>query len=180
MLYEQDDICANLVLISRSEKREIDLINGLMNNKNQKVGVRSSINLSEIKNADVIVICTNTNDPIIFPHHIARDKPVLISDLSVPSAVSEEVKCLPNVIVLPFVAYVSLSEDKEVVISSYSPPGTVFCCAGEAVLLALEPCDEPLKGKITPGAVKTITKLAAKYGFFHNIESMKSYKAANV
>jgi acetylornithine/succinyldiaminopimelate/putrescine aminotransferase/predicted amino acid dehydrogenase/acyl-coenzyme A synthetase/AMP-(fatty) acid ligase len=180
MIYEQDDICANLVLVSRSEKREIDLINGLMNNKNQKVGVRNSINLSEIKNADVIVICTNTNDPIIFPHHIARDKPVLISDLSVPSAVSEEVKCLPNVSVLPFAAYVSLQEDQEVVISSYSPPGTVFCCAGEAILLALEPCDEPLKGKIMPEAVKTITKLAAKYGFFHSIESMKSYKAAKV
>jgi len=178
MLYEQDDICANLLLISRSEKREIDLLKGLLNNKNQKIGVRISINLSEIKNADVIVICTNTNDPIIFPHHIARDKPVIISDLSVPSAVSEEVKCLPNVTVLPFAAYVSLPEDPEVVISSYSPPGTVFCCAGEPVLLALEPCNEPLKGKIMPGAVMAITKIAAKYGFFHTSESMKSYKTA--
>jgi predicted amino acid dehydrogenase len=177
MLYEQDDICGNLLLISRLEKRDIDLMNDLIKGKKSKVQVRSSLNLSEAKNADVIVICTNTNDPIIFPHHIADKKPVLISDLSVPSAVSEEVLRLPNVNVFPFSAFVNLSEDKEVVISSYSPPGTVFCCAGEAILLALDPCDEPLKGKIMPGAVQTITKLASKHGFFHNIESLGSFKA---
>ena len=82
--------------------------------------------------------------------------------------------------VLPFAAYVNLFDDKDIVISSYSPPGTVFCCAGEAILMALEQCDEPLKGKIMPGAVKTITQLAAKHGFFHNIESLKSYKATKI
>ncbi len=178
MIYEQADICADMILISRSEKREMQIINELISKKNSGVRVRISANLSEMKIADVIVICTNTNDPIVFPHHIASDKPVLISDLSVPSALADAVKLLTNVTILPFSAYVSLPEDKEVVISSYSPPGTVFCCAGEAILLALERCNEPLKGRITPAAVKTITRLAAKQGFFKYVESMKSYKTA--
>jgi acetylornithine/succinyldiaminopimelate/putrescine aminotransferase/predicted amino acid dehydrogenase/acyl-coenzyme A synthetase/AMP-(fatty) acid ligase len=176
MLYEQDEICSDLILVSRSKKREFEFMKNLSDRKNKNVGVRSTNNLLDIKEADVVVICTNTNDPVIYPHHISHDKPVIISDLSVPSAVSEEVKCLSNVTVLPFVSYVSLSEDRDVVISSYSPPGTLFCCAAEAVLLALEPCNEQLKGRITPEAVKTITRLAARHGFFNSVETMKSYK----
>jgi predicted amino acid dehydrogenase len=179
VICEQDDICKSLLLVSRSERQEIDLINELMKYKNQNIEIKHSTNLAEIKNADVIVVCTNTNDPIVFKHHISRDKPVLISDLSVPSAVSEEVRHLPNVTVLPFAAYVCLPEDGNVVISSYSPPGTVFCCAGEAILLALESCDQPLKGKISPEAVKSITRLGSKYGFFDTIDSMTSYKTIN-
>ena len=179
LICEQDDICKNLLLISRSVKQKNDLINELLPYKHKKIELEYSINFSEIKKADVIIVCTNTNDPIIFTHHITTDKPVLISDLSVPSAVSEDVKQLSNVQVLPFAAYVGLNEDKNVVISSYSPPGTVFCCAGEAILLGLESCDKPLKGKITPEAVKTITKLGSKYGFFDSIDSMVSYKTVN-
>jgi acetylornithine/succinyldiaminopimelate/putrescine aminotransferase/predicted amino acid dehydrogenase/acyl-coenzyme A synthetase/AMP-(fatty) acid ligase len=178
MLYEQDDICKTLLLVSRTDKRQMELVKGLLAEPNQKIEILSTQNLAETKKADVIVICTNTNDPIVFPHHIASDKPVIISDLSVPSAVSEEVKLLPNVTVLPFVSYIRLPEDPHVVISPISPPGTVFCCAGEAVLLGMEPFTEPLKGKITPQAVKKMTGLADQYGFFHSIESMKSYKTS--
>ena len=178
MLYEQDDICKTLLLVSRTDKRQMELVKGLLAEPNQKIEILSTQNLAETKKADVIVICTNTNDPIVFPHHIASDKQVIISDLSVPSAVSEEVKLLPNVTVLPFVSYIRLPEDPHVVISPISPPGTVFCCAGEAVLLGMEPFTEPLKGKITPQAVKKMTGLADQYGFFHSIESMKSYKTS--
>ena len=178
ILYEKDDICSELLLVSRTEKRDIELINEILKDKNDKITVRRTDNLFEVKDADVIVICSNTNDPIIFKHHIAHNKPVLISDLSIPTAVSEEVTTLPNVTVLPFSAYVSLVEDKDAVISSFSQAGTVFCCAGEGILLALENYDGPLKGKITPEAVKEITRLASKYGFFHNINTVQSYKSA--
>jgi predicted amino acid dehydrogenase len=178
VLSEQDDICSSLLLVSRSQSQEIDLMKELMKNKNQKVQMKPTTNLSEIKNADVIVVCTNTNDPIVFSHHISRFKPVLISDLSVPSAVSEDVRQMPNVTVMPFAAYVGLPEDSGVVISSYSPPGTVFCCAGEAILLALESCDQPLKGKILPESVDAITRLGTKHGFFNTVDSIVSYKAS--
>ncbi len=178
ILYEKDDICSELLLVSRTEKRDIELINEILKDKNDKINVRRTDNLFEVKDADVIVICSNTNDPIIFKHHIAHDKPVLISDLSIPTAVSDEVTTLPNVTVLPFSAYVSLVEDKDAVISSFSQAGTVFCCAGEGILLALENYAGPLKGKITPEAVKEITRLASKYGFFHNINTVQSYKSA--
>ena len=175
ILAEQADLCESLLLISRSRKPEkyLQEITG----DNPKVQIECSTQLSEAKSADVIIISTNTNDPIVLKHHISSHKPVIISDLSVPSAVSEEVKMMGNVTILPFAAYVGLSEDKNVVISSYSPPGTVFCCAGEPILLALENCNQPLKGRITPEAVKTIISMASKYGFFNSINSMVSYKS---
>jgi predicted amino acid dehydrogenase len=180
MLYEQEDICKELILISRSEKREMELISSLPGSMNRTIMVRSSTLLSEVRTADVIVICTNTNDPIIFPHHIAPDKKVLISDMSVPAAVNSETGDLPNVTMIPFASYVRLPEDCDVVISSYSPPGTVFCCAGEAILLALESCTLPLKGRIMPDAVKAITELASRHGLFHAIDSIKSFRTISV
>ena len=135
ILCEQSEICSELVLVSRSVKHTHDFIDDLRKKKTIGAKIKSSDNINDIKNADILIVCSNTNDPIVFPHHIAHNKPVLISDLSVPSAVSQEVNKLPNVTTMPFSAYVTLPEDKNAVISSYSPPGTVFCCAAEAILL---------------------------------------------
>jgi predicted amino acid dehydrogenase len=104
------------------------------------------------------------------------NKPVLISDLSVPSAISPEINRLPNVTAMPFSAYVTLPEDKNIVISSYSPPGTVFCCAAEAILLGLENFQGRLKGRILADEVKALTRLAQKHNLFQGSESLGSFK----
>jgi acetylornithine/succinyldiaminopimelate/putrescine aminotransferase/predicted amino acid dehydrogenase len=176
MLHEQEDICGRLLLVTHSEKRESDILRELDKNGCSRVEVTGIRSLSGVAQADVIVICTNTNDPILFPYHIACDKPVLVSDLSVPPAVSDDVYKMPNVTVMPFSAYVRLPEDPQVVISSYSPPGTLFCCAGEAILLGLEDTGVPLKGRILPGSVKEITEKARRWRFFESIDSMGSFK----
>jgi acetylornithine/succinyldiaminopimelate/putrescine aminotransferase/predicted amino acid dehydrogenase/acyl-coenzyme A synthetase/AMP-(fatty) acid ligase len=172
----RQDICSELILVSRSEKRVTELIQDINKKYKNHVRVRGTCSLTDIKDADVIVISTNTNDPIIFPHSISSEKPVLISDLSIPSAISQDVGKMQNVTSLAFSAFVSLSEDKDVVISSFSPPGTLFCCAAEAILLGLEKFEKPLKGKINPEAVMEMTLLAEKHNFLQTTGSLESFK----
>jgi acetylornithine/succinyldiaminopimelate/putrescine aminotransferase/predicted amino acid dehydrogenase/long-subunit acyl-CoA synthetase (AMP-forming) len=176
ILCEQNDICSELILISRSEKRTIDFINELCRRISPQAKIMSSENINDIKNADIIISCSNTNDPLVYPRHIALNKPVLISDLSVPSAISPEINSLPNVTSMPFSAYVTLPEDKDIVISSYSPPGTVFCCAAEAILLGLENFKGILKGRIVTDEVRALTRLAQNHNLFCGSESLGSFK----
>jgi len=176
ILCKRMDVCSELILYSRSEKRVMELIDEINKKHKEHVPLRSTCSLTDIKNADVIVISTNTNDPIIFPHSISPDKPVLISDLSIPSAISPDVRRMSNITSLAFSAFVSLSEDKDAVISSFSPPGTLFCCAAEAILLGLEKFEKPLKGKITPEAVSEIMLLAEKHKFLMKTGSLESFK----
>jgi acetylornithine/succinyldiaminopimelate/putrescine aminotransferase/predicted amino acid dehydrogenase/long-subunit acyl-CoA synthetase (AMP-forming) len=180
ILCEQNNICSGLILLSRSGKRTNEFINELGKRLKSLVDIKISDDMNEIRNAEIIIVCTNTNDPIVLPHHIASSKPVLISDLSVPSAVSAEVFKLPNVVGIPFSAYVTLPEDKDAVISSYSPPGTVFCCAAEAILLGLERFKGTLKGRIIPEEVKNMTLLAQKHKLFQKTGSLGSFKPIRV
>ena len=176
ILCKRLDVCSELILVSRSEKRVTELMQEINKKYKNHVPVISTCKLTDIKDADVIVISTNTNDPIIFPHNISSEKPVLISDLSIPSGISPDVALMPNVTSLAFSAFVSLSEDKDVVISSFSPPGTLFCCAAEAILLGLEKFEKPLKGKINPEAVMEMTLLAEKHNFLQTTGSLESFK----
>ena len=180
ILCDHCDICSELILLSRSEKRANEFVNDIRKKKTVKLKISGSENINDIKRADVIVICSNTSDPLVVPHHIASDKPVLISDLSVPSGFSPEIKKLPNVTTIPFSAYITLPEDKNAVISSYSPPGTVFCCAAEAILLGLEQFNGSLKGRILPDEVKALTLLAEKNEFFQVTGSLDSFKTTRM
>lgn len=180
ILCEQEDICTELLLISRSEKKTNDFLQEMGKEKDIAVKFTVSEDISIIERADIIVVCSNTSDPIVLPHHIAAGKPVLISDLSVPSAVSLEVYKLPNVKMMPFSAWVTLPADREAVISSYSPPGTIFCCAAEAILLGLEKFSGSLKGRINSHEVKEITLLAQKHDFLKGIGSMGSFKTSRM
>jgi acetylornithine/succinyldiaminopimelate/putrescine aminotransferase/predicted amino acid dehydrogenase/acyl-coenzyme A synthetase/AMP-(fatty) acid ligase len=180
MLSDQKDICSELILVSRSEKRTNEFIDDLRKRMSVLVKITGSGNINDIKNSDILIICSNTSDPIILPHHIAGNKPVLISDLSVPSAVAPEVNRLPNVRSIPFSAYVTLPEDTDAVISSYSTPGTIFCCAAEAILLGLEEFQGSLKGRILPEEVKAITLQALKYDLFQNVGNLGSFKTTRM
>ncbi len=74
----------------------------------------------------------------------------------------------------------TLPEDKNAVISSYSPPGTVFCCAAEAILLGLDRFPGALKGRILPEEVKGMTSLAEKNGFLMKTGNMRSFKSRKI
>ncbi len=176
ILCTRKDICSGMLLIARSTKRLEALLRELKQMQSPGIAIEISTGLSGLKSADILIICANTNDPLIYPHHISKENPVLVSDLSVPSALAKETEMMPNVTSMPFAAYVSLPDDPDAVISSYSPAGTVFCCAAEAMLLGLESCQAQLKGHLLPQSLKDLTELAEKYGLFNQLGSIKSYK----
>jgi len=176
MISTQEDICSCLLLVARSPKRLESVASELEPKKVPCMTIETSTDLCRLSSADIVIICSNTNDPIIYPHHISKTKPVLVSDLSVPSGLAKETSLMPNVTSMPFAAYVCLPEDPGAVISSYSPAGTVFCCAAEAMLLGLEICPFPLKGHLLPESLKKISVMAEKHGLFKHLGSIKSYK----
>jgi predicted amino acid dehydrogenase len=135
-----------------------------------------STDLFRLRECNIIIITTNTSDPIIFPHHLDSQKPILIADNSVPPAICEEIKSMPNVRVLPLASYVKLPDDPDFIISAYTPPGTSFCCAAEAMLCGLADVNLPLRGKITKSCVDAMSRLAERYGFFEKLGAIESYK----
>ena len=100
----------------------------------------------------------------------------VISDLSVPTALSTELSDFPNICITPFSASIKLDEDPEHLTTSCSPRGTALCCLAEAILNGLEEIPVQLRGEITIDGFEGVEKVAKKYGFIQKIDKMKSYK----
>ena len=167
-LITRNDLFKQVILIGRDQKQLNDLVTYLQ----KKIDIPTDVSIDVqtdmrcLVRCDVIIISTNTNDPIIFSHHIKQDGMVLIVDNSVPAAVSKETLALPNVKNLPFASYIQLLDDPNFLVSSYTPRGTVFSCAAEPMLCGLEDVKIPLRGMISNEAVSLLTKIASKHGFF--------------
>ena len=174
-LSRSDDLFEKIILINKNKRKLEHAVNNLRAQKCSLI-LEMETDLHTLKQCDIIAVATNTNDPIIFPHHLKDNEPVLISDLSVPSAVSNEVAKMKNVITISFASYIALPEDPDFIISSYTPKGSVFCCAAEAFLCGLEAIDVPLRGKITPEAIDIVTTLAKKHHFFEKLGTIQSFK----
>ena len=178
LLLQRADLFSEIILVGRTKKSLQNFYQYLKDEVKipSGISVRLETDLKSLASCDVILITTNTNDPIIFKHHLSRRKKVLIADNSVPAAVAEEVLSMPNVMNLPFASYVRMPDDPDFLISTYTPRGTAFCCAAEGILCALEPVPFPLRGKITAEAVQFIAQLAEKYGLFDEMGDIKSFK----
>lgn len=176
-LLRADGIFERVVLVDRKKDKLEAFAAGL--DRGDFGGVlETTVDLQALARCDIISVSTNTNDPIVFPHHLKEHGPVLISDVSIPSALAAAVAGLPNVATLPFASYVALPEDPDFVISSHTPRGAAFCCAAEAMLCGLEALDVPLKGRITVGAIDRMTELARKHGLFEKLGSVESFQTA--
>jgi acetylornithine/succinyldiaminopimelate/putrescine aminotransferase/long-subunit acyl-CoA synthetase (AMP-forming)/predicted amino acid dehydrogenase len=154
----------NLILVSNNEKRLQRLVRDL---KSNNINVSVTSDLFELKKADVIICCVNTNDAVIFSHHVNDSKPVFIIDISVPNAVSEDVKNLDNVIFCKEASSVYMAANPEIVISTHTPKGKIFCCAGETILYAIHKLNLPMKGHIHKESVRELLRRAEKEGFFN-------------
>jgi len=122
--------------------------------------------LFEVESADIIIRCVNTNDPVLFPHHLNRDKKVFIIDISVPPALSDKVREMNNVEICSQASSVFLPDDRDLLVSTHTPPGKIFCCAGESILTALHNPDLPLKGHIDKESVKEYIRLGINECFY--------------
>jgi len=141
------------------------------------IKVRCSTDMESLRQCDVLVITTNTNNPIVFQQHIKPNSSVLISDNSVPSAISSEVKIMDHVTIIPFSSYLKLPMDPEFVISSHTPRGTAFCCSVEAMLCGLEEIEVPLKGSLEESSIELMIQIAEKWGLFGEFGTIRSFKS---
>ena len=65
-------------LVARSAKRLDAIEKELETKKADWIRIETSTGLSGLTTADILIICANTNDPLIYPHHISKEKPVII------------------------------------------------------------------------------------------------------
>jgi acetylornithine/succinyldiaminopimelate/putrescine aminotransferase/predicted amino acid dehydrogenase len=136
------------------------------------VEVALATEVSALREADVIVIATNTNEPIVYPHHLDPARRIIIADISVPSAVSAEVRRMPGVTIVPFAGAVAVPGAPAFVVASHISPGTAFSCAAEAMLLGLEPeatAGLRLVGPIEARSIDVLDALGEKHGFFDTL-----------
>jgi acetylornithine/succinyldiaminopimelate/putrescine aminotransferase/predicted amino acid dehydrogenase/acyl-coenzyme A synthetase/AMP-(fatty) acid ligase len=165
-----------IVLMDR-KKAKLDAFATGLDQGNFTGLLETAADLRPLKRCDVIAVAANTNDPIIFPHLLKDKGPVLIADVSVPSALSPEVARMGHVKTLPYASYITLPEDPDFVISSHTPKGTTFCCAAEAMLCGLEALDVPLRGPITAEAIALVMERASKRGFFERSGAVASFRS---
>jgi len=111
--------------------------------------IRSSTDVHDLARADIVIAATSAAEPLVWPEHIAADRPVLVADLSEPTATSPDLAARrPNVRV-QHIGLVTLPEDPDFVMSAHTPPGTSFACAAEGILVGLGHCrDGRLRGPI--------------------------------
>lgn len=136
--------------------------------------VECTTDMFYLQEADIIISCTNTNDPLIFPHHIHPGKKVFIIDISVPGSVSNEVIQMKNVQFCKEASTVYMPHEPDFLISTHTPVGKVFCCAAEVMLAALYDVQLPLKGHVNPRSIKEMMKLAIKENLFNKKENAPS------
>jgi len=133
--------------------------------------------LKYLNRCDAFIVAVNTNDPIIYPEHIKKNSKVLITDLSVPKGIAEEISYFKNVHVLPFAASIKLSEDPDFMATSCSPRGTALCCMAEAFLNAMEYIPNDMRGDISLEGFNRVYEMAKKIGFIQNTGSLRSFKS---
>jgi glutamyl-tRNA reductase len=82
----------NITLINRSPEKAIELANEL----GLKTADINDLD-KEINNADIVLVATNAEKPIVLASQIRSIEPKLIIDLSIPCNVEESVRDLPTV-----------------------------------------------------------------------------------
>jgi acetylornithine/succinyldiaminopimelate/putrescine aminotransferase/predicted amino acid dehydrogenase len=128
--------------------------------------VRVVDDLAVLADCSLIVTASSTPAPLIHPNHLGRD-PVAICDISLPANVADEValEC-PNVLVVQG-GVVRLPFDDHFAIGGVPlPPGHVFACMAETLLMGLEDrWDHTSTGPVTVASVRHAMAVAEKHGF---------------
>lgn len=154
---------ARILLVGNNLKKLEILKQKLFKAEREVISTTDHFKLSQ---ADIIISCTSSNDPLIFSYHINPAKKVFIIDIAIPGSVSTEVKTMENVEFCTNASTITLIDDPQFLISTHTPEGKVFCCAGEVMLAALHDVQLPLKGHINPASIREMLRLATIEQFF--------------
>jgi acetylornithine/succinyldiaminopimelate/putrescine aminotransferase/predicted amino acid dehydrogenase/acyl-coenzyme A synthetase/AMP-(fatty) acid ligase len=128
-----------------------------------------------LRGCNVIVSAASTSELLIYPHHLASDRAVLIADLSVPGVISADARTLPNVRIVPLAGTVTLPDAPDFAMSPAIAVGAAYSCAAEAMLLALEPdatAGLQLTGAVEVRSVRLLDRLAEENGMLSRLSGL--------
>ncbi|MGW1893551.1 aminotransferase class III-fold pyridoxal phosphate-dependent enzyme [Streptomyces sp. NPDC002004] len=156
--------CESMVLVGRpgSARRLAKVADRL----SHQADVSIAEDLDALRDCPVVVSATNSADPVILPEHLAGERKVLVCDLAVPGDVHPAVAGLSNVTLVsggriqlpglqtPYFPGITL------------PPGILYSCMAETILLGLEPgTPSPSYGGLSSAGVLAARDLAVRHGF---------------
>jgi acetylornithine/succinyldiaminopimelate/putrescine aminotransferase/predicted amino acid dehydrogenase len=130
------------------------------------VDVSVAEDLDALRDCPIVVSATNAADPVILPSHLAADRDVLVCDLAVPGDAHPAVADLPNVTLVSG-GRVRLPDGQTPHFPGVTlPPGIVYSCLAETILLGLEPATaSPSYGGLSVDGVLSALELAGRHGF---------------
>lgn len=157
------------IVVGRDEKRTSDLAATLPN-------ARATVDIEEIRHADVIVTVTSSDTSVIQPHHLKSG--AIVCDVARPRDVSVRVvKERSDVLVIEG-GVVRVPGSPDFGLNFGFPPGTAYACMSETFMLALEGRAESFTlGKdVTAAQVEETQRLAQKHGF--SLEGFRAFERA--
>ncbi len=148
-----------LILVGRNQNKLAKLGESIGKNGS----VFCTIDLREMRAADLVVTVTSHPGSLVEPHHLKRGAVVL--DVAQPSNVSADIVTKrPDVTRLDS-PHITLPLGVNLGFNMGPPSGTTFPCLAETALMTLTGSIENQVGKISLDHLQTIQKWAQKYGF---------------
>ncbi|MEV7617219.1 aminotransferase class III-fold pyridoxal phosphate-dependent enzyme [Streptomyces sp. NPDC089799] len=155
--------CDSLVLVGRpGSARRLEAVAARFSHL---ADVEVAEDMAALRDCPIVVSATNSADPVILPHHLAGDRNVLVCDLAVPGDVHPAVAGLPGVDLVSG-GRIRLPGGQTPRFPGITlPPGIVYSCLAETILLGLEPgTPSPSYGGLTSAGVLAATDLAVRHG----------------
>ena len=127
--------------------------------------VRTSTRIEDIREAHLVLSATSAARPVIQPEHLKRG--AIVCDVARPSDVSRRVASERDDVLLIEGGVLEVAGDVDFGFDFGLPPGKVYACMAETMVLALERRYESYSlGKwIQVEKAREITQLARKHGF---------------
>ena len=160
--------CRDLQLVGRDRARLAALAEHLAGRSDgRRPRISIATDLSAVRGARVVVLAVSSSEPLLYPRHVAPGAPLLVADLSVPTAVSPSLAGLAEVTVVPLAGTVPVPGEPGFRMAVTAPAGRAFCCAAEAMVLGLEPDRTralSLLGPVDSQSAELLGTLAAEHG----------------
>jgi predicted amino acid dehydrogenase len=154
-----------LMLVGRDASSDrLEALAAAVRHAHPSADVRVSTRLADVTETNVVVVATSGSLPVLYPEHVAPDRPTVVLDVSQPRGVSPRVKRERALTRIGPAALVRLPSDPDFRASPFTPPGMVFPCLAEAILLGLGAVADRLTGPVDPGAVDSLTRFADRFG----------------
>jgi len=140
--------------------------------------------MSDLATCGVIMTATNAPKPVIYPQHLSM-QPTLICDIATPGDVDSSVFEMRHNAVILKGGLVSLPSTQKLVIPGmFPPPGQIYGCLAETILLGLDNASvSPSVGLLTPKGILSSMEMVRRHGFgldpWHKAIPMKKSKKPN-